>query len=113
MLALSIVLFSHLSFSWWWYPALILVPDISMIGYAFGTRIGAYTYNLAHHKGIAILVWCLGILLTSEGLILAGIVLFGHASMDRLFGYGLKYPDSFHHTHLGQIGKEHDPIVKR
>jgi hypothetical protein len=24
--------------------------------------------------------------------------------MDRIFGYGLKYPDAFQHTHLGWIG---------
>jgi hypothetical protein len=36
---------------------------------------------------------------------LAGIILFTHSSMDRVFGYGLKYPDSFNNTHLGPIGK--------
>jgi hypothetical protein len=25
--------------------------------------------------------------------------------MDRLFGYGLKYPDAFTHTHLGTVGR--------
>jgi uncharacterized protein YbjT (DUF2867 family) len=25
--------------------------------------------------------------------------------MDRVLGYGLKYPDAFKHTHLGTIGK--------
>ena len=34
---LSIFLFSKLEFSWWWYPALILLPDISMIGYVVNT----------------------------------------------------------------------------
>ena len=50
MLLLSIVLFYRLSFAWWWYPTLILSPDLSMIGYVFGNRIGAITYNFAHHK---------------------------------------------------------------
>ena len=36
---------------------------------------------------------------------IAAIILYGHASMDRIFGYGLKFNDSFHHTHLGWIGK--------
>jgi hypothetical protein len=31
--------------------------------------------------------------------------------MDRLFGYGLKYPDAFTHTHLGTIGKSKAPEV--
>jgi hypothetical protein len=25
--------------------------------------------------------------------------------MDRILGYGLKYPDAFQHTHLGIIGQ--------
>jgi hypothetical protein len=37
---------------------------------------------------------------------LAGIILFAHSSMDRLFGYGLKYFTGFSDTHLGKIGKE-------
>ena len=34
---------------------------------------------------------------------LPGIILFGHASMDRIFGYGLKFSDNFKHTHLGNL----------
>ncbi|TDB99096.1 DUF4260 family protein [Actinomadura sp. 7K534] len=28
-----------------------------------------------------------------------------HVGVDRALGYGLKLPDSFRHTHLGEIGK--------
>ena len=52
------------------------------------------------------MIGCMGTFLGSQWLLLAGIVLFGHASMDRLFGYGLKFSDSFHHTHLGKIGRK-------
>ncbi len=38
-------------------------------------------------------------------LVLAGAVLVGHVGMDRLAGYGLKYPTAFRDTHLGRIGK--------
>nr|WP_317038961.1 DUF4260 family protein [Urechidicola croceus] len=34
-----------------------------------------------------------------------GIILFGHASFDRMLGYRLKNSDSFNNTHLGKIGK--------
>ncbi len=31
--------------------------------------------------------------------------------MDRIFGYGLKFGDNFHHTHLGWIGgKNKEPV---
>lgn len=104
MLALSVLLFTDLPFAWWFFPALILAPDLGMRGYAFGDKIGAYAYNLFHHKGIAVLVFALGWWLSDDYLILAGIILFGHASMDRIFGYGLKYEKGFKFTHLGEIG---------
>ena len=40
---------------WWWYLLLVLGPDIGMLGYLVNARIGAVTYNLLHHKGIALL----------------------------------------------------------
>jgi len=36
---------------------------------------------------------------------LMGVILFSHAAMDRIFGYGLTYFDTFNNTHLGEIGK--------
>ncbi|WP_162415627.1 DUF4260 domain-containing protein [Cyclobacterium roseum] len=101
---LSIILFKHLGYSWWVYPALLLLPDLSMVGYLVNTRTGAWLYNLFHHKLVAILILVLGYWFTISGLTLAGVILFGHSAMDRIFGYGLKLPDNFKHTHLGWIG---------
>lgn len=36
---------------------------------------------------------------------LAGVILLGHSSLDRVLGYGLKHADSFQNTHLGVIGR--------
>jgi len=105
MFSLSIFLFAKLSFAWWWYLVLILTPDLSMLGYLANTRTGALVYNFFHHKAVAIVVYIAGFYLNNEGLQLAGVILFGHSSMDRMLGYGLKYPDSFQNTHLGVIGK--------
>lgn len=105
MFGLGIYLFSTLGMEWWWFLILILLPDISMIGYAFGNKIGAFSYNLFHHKGVAILVYLLGIYLNNTTVQLIGIILFSHSAMDRIFGYGLKYTTSFQDTHLGKIGK--------
>jgi hypothetical protein len=103
LFGLSIYLFSLLALQWWWFPLLILAPDIGMVGYAFGAKVGAATYNIFHHRAIAVLVLTLGWYYGSVWVELAGIILFGHCAMDRIFGYGLKYGDSFHHTHLGWI----------
>ena len=101
---------------WWAYLLLLLGPDIGMLGYLVNTRVGAITYNLFHHKGIALLVAALALgsdllnlaLATpglGHGLLLTTIILYGHSSMDRALGYGLKFGDHFQHTHLGWIGK--------
>ena len=108
MFGLSIYLFNRLSFAWWWYLVLILTPDLSMLGYLVNTRTGAMVYNFFHHKGVAIVVYVTGLSLNNEVLQLIGLILFGHSSMDRMLGYGLKYPDSFQNTHLGLIGKERE-----
>ena len=105
MFILGIFMFNQLDFNWWWFIVLILTPDISMLGYIINTRIGALLYNVFHHKGIAILTYFIGFYIQNEILQLIGIILFSHASFDRIFGYGLKFSDSFKNTHLGKIGK--------
>lgn len=104
---LAFLLFRTLDVAWWWYPVLLLTPDVSMLGYLLGPRVGAGMYNLVHHKGVAIVTYGLGLGLGNTTLQLAGLVLLGHSSLDRAVGYGLKYPDSFQHTHLGWIGRAH------
>lgn len=103
---LSIVLFSQLEYAWWVFPACILLPDLSMIGYLFNPKTGAQLYNLFHHKLLAIIILILGFWFHSSLLLLAGIILFGHSAMDRIFGYGLKFNDNFKHTHMGWIGEK-------
>ena len=105
MFILGLYLFQGLDYSWWWFVALILVPDIGMLGYLISSKIGAIVYNIFHHKGIAILFFLIGIYFQNEVLKLIGVILFSHASMDRIFGYGLKYFNAFNNTHIGIIGK--------
>ena len=102
---------------WGLYLLLLLGPDIGMVGYLINTQVGATTYNLLHHKGFAVLIALLGVMLglisvhdpgsrgADMALYMSAVILYGHASMDRVFGYGLKFGDNFHHTHLGWIGK--------
>jgi len=108
MTAIGIYLLSlynlHLSF-WIWIP-LFFTPDIGMLGYLINTRIGAFTYNIFHHKGIAIALAAAGYYLGNDVLTAAGILLFAHSSFDRIMGYGLKYADSFKNTHLGSLEKK-------
>ena len=102
---LSILLFNQLDYPWWLFPAVLLLPDLSMIGYLINSKVGAGLYNFFHHKFIAIAIFAAGFYLHQPLLTLAGIILFGHAAMDRIFGYGLKFNDDFKNTSLGWIGK--------
>jgi Domain of unknown function (DUF4260) len=102
----GIYLFNQLDYAWWWFLVLILAPDLSMIGYVFGNKLGAFFYNLFHHRAIAILIYLAGIYSSNNLIQLSGIILFAHSSMDRMMGYGLKYETGFKFTHLGEIGKK-------
>lgn len=105
MLVICIYALYLLKVDWWYYPIMFLGPDISMLGYLFGNKAGATIYNIFHHKGIAILVFSSAIITHSWLAEVAGIILFGHSSMDRMMGYGLKYFKGFKYTHLSEIGK--------
>ena len=111
MFLLGIFAFGFLHFEWWWFPALLLTPDIGMFGYLFGNKAGAISYNIFHHKAVAVLVFMAGFYFTSEIFQLAGIILFSHSAFDRMLGYGLKYEKGFKFTHLGKIGGE-EPRLK-
>ena len=104
LFVLGIFMFGLLGYQWWWFLVLILTPDIGMLGYLFGKKTGAFAYNLFHHKGLAIILYFVGMYFSSPIIQLAGIILFSHASLDRVLGYGLKYNKGFKYTHLGEIG---------
>ena len=106
LLLLGVCGFAATDWSWWWFAALFFLPDVSMAAYLFGPKAGAWTYNLFHHFGVAVLLYLAGSYFSTAELELAGIMMFSHSSFDRLLGYGLKYTDSFQFTHLGKIGKK-------
>jgi hypothetical protein len=89
----------------------IFSPDISMLGYLVNARTGAFIYNFFHHKGIAILLTAAGYYFKLEVLLSIGILLFAHASFDRIWGYGLKYASDFKDTHLGSLEKKMIPTT--
>jgi len=101
---LTLFLFDQLNVSWWWFFGLLFAPDISMLGYMINSKIGALAYNIFHYKALAIFLVLIGFYAANLMLEVAGIILFAHASFDRIWGYGLKYDKGFKYTHLGEIG---------
>ncbi|MEM7738862.1 MAG: DUF4260 domain-containing protein [Deinococcota bacterium] len=104
-LGLSLWLFFTLGIAWWLYLLFLLAPDIGMLGYLVSPRTGSLLYNLFHHKGIAIILLIVGLASGLNWLAFIGTLLLGHAALDRVLGYGLKYSDAFGHTHLGWVGQ--------
>ena len=99
----TLIAFHYLPFPGWYFPLLLFVPDVSIIGYLVSPRVGAVTYNVAHHKGLALIIGGLGIAVSIPWMQLVGLIMFAHSSFDRLLGFGLKHLDSFKHTHLGNL----------
>ena len=48
MLAGSVLLYWANGGSWWLFALLLLAPDLSMLGYLAGPRVGAVVYNAFH-----------------------------------------------------------------
>ncbi|WP_354334720.1 DUF4260 family protein [Pedobacter sp. CG_S7] len=63
------------------------------------------SYNLFHHRAVAILVSDFRILMAKNLFNAIGVLLFANASFDRLLGFGLKYNDQIMHTHLSWMIK--------
>lgn len=97
---------------WWWVIlAAFLAFDLSMLGYVRSTAAGATSYNLVHNYAFPALAGVAALVLEPASLAAstaAGVLACAwafHVGVDRALGYGLKLPDSFRNTHLGQIGK--------
>ena len=93
--------FALIDGSWIAYAVLLLAPDLGMVGYLSDTRWGAVTYNLVHNEALPIALLVGGLVTGSPMLIGGALILGAHVGMDRGLGFGLKFPESFKHTHLG------------
>jgi Domain of unknown function (DUF4260) len=102
----SIVAFGWSGASWWLFAALILAPDLSILFYLAGPRLGAVSYNALHvYLGPIVLLGAAAALAAPTGIAIA-LIWSAHIGIDRVLGYGLKYGDGFTSTHLGRIGRQ-------
>jgi hypothetical protein len=88
---------------WLAFIPLLIVPDVSAIGFVRDARLGAATYNVAHNLVTAGAVLGLGLWLAIGWLAIIGAILLAHIGMDRVAGYGLKYPTTFKDTHFQHV----------
>ena len=103
VLTLALLFYGHTGSSGWMLALLILAPDLAMLGYLAGAKVGAAIYNLIHAYVLpgALAVFALG---TANSLALSlSLIWFAHIGADRLLGYGLKYPTEFKDTHFSRV----------
>ena len=97
--------FHFYSGTWGLYLALFFIPDLSFAFYLITKKIGAIAYNVFHHQGVLVLLFLIGYFVKEDYIMKLALIFLAHSTFDRVAGYGLKYFDSFDHTHLGWIGK--------
>ena len=103
--ALSAVFYARTDASWWLFAALWLTPDLSMLGYLAGANWGARIYNAIHTYITPATLAVSALLLHTPALVPVALIWINHIGVDRLMGYGLKYPNGFKWTHLGKLGE--------
>mgnify|MGYP006353251689 FL=1 len=99
----ALVLYFDAGYGWLVLVLLILAPDLSALGYLAGPRIGALTYDLAHTYAGPIALGVAGVLAGSGTATQLALVWLAHIGVDRMIGYGLKYPTGFRDTHLQRV----------
>jgi Domain of unknown function (DUF4260) len=103
ILAVSVLLYWQMHFGWLMFAILLLMPDISMVGYLCGVKIGASVYNLVHTLIGPLLLIGFSLLTARTSLLAYGLIWTAHIGMDRVMGFGLKYPTNFKDTHLQRV----------
>lgn len=105
VLAASAIGYAHAEPRWALFAGLFLVPDLSMLGYLAGRRVGATAYNAGHSYLAPALLAGLGVLLSQPLAWSVALIWVAHIGFDRMLGYGLKSAEGFGHTHLSRVGK--------
>jgi hypothetical protein len=101
--AFAAALYAQTGASWWLFVALWLVPDLSMLGYLVSPGFGARIYNAIHSYVTPGTLAVCALLLKSPAVMPFALIWVNHIGVDRLLGYGLKYPAGFGWTHLGRM----------
>jgi hypothetical protein len=103
ILVAALVLYFESGFGWLLLVVLFLVPDVSFAAYAFGPRVGTLAYDTLHTELLPVALATIGVVAELEGATQVALIWLAHIGLDRLLGYGLKYPTAFRDTHLQRV----------
>lgn len=101
-IAAVVVYFDH-GYAWWLFLAVILAPDLSMIGFVLGPAPGSATYNCAHTYVGPVILAAVGLAADATAPTELALIWLAHIGVDHMLGYGLKYPSAFKDTHLQRV----------
>lgn len=104
LLILTLLLYHDLHLNWILFAVLFLAPDLLMLGYLAGPRVGSACYNLGHLLVLPVILLLFAIATHRHTLMAPALIWLAHIFFDRLLGYGLKYPAAFKDTHLQRVG---------
>ncbi len=79
----AIVAYAMAGGSWTLFALLVLAPDLSMLGYLAGPRIGAVTYNAFHILVWPVLLVLVGLSMDSQKAMEIALIWLVHISVDR------------------------------
>lgn len=96
----AVTLYASLDLSWWLFAGLLLAPDVFMVGYLSGPRLGALLYNTGHTYVVPLGLGAVAYTASAPWAGAVAVIWVAHIGMDRALGYGLKHPSGFHDTHL-------------
>lgn len=103
VLTLSVYFYWAIQSSWLLFILLLFVPDLSMLGYLASPKVGAISYNIFHTYSLPIIVIFSGLFFVNAIVLSIGLIWLAHIGMDRMLGYGLKYPTHFKDTHFNRV----------
>ena len=100
----GVIFFYHsLGASWIFFAAIVLWPDISMLGYLVNPKLGSRLYNTVHTEVLPVVLAALSFAQHRTSVLAFAIIWLCHIGFDRLIGAGLKYPTFFKDTHLQRV----------
>lgn len=99
----TLIAYGQNEFSWWMFILLLLTPDLAALGYLHSEAIGSLCYNFAHTYVLPIALGLFALLLNFELGFQLAIIWLAHIGLDRMVGYGLKYPNGFKQTHFNKV----------
>jgi hypothetical protein len=99
----SLALYLDADFSVLALILLFLLPDLAIPLWLVNPRVGAAAYNAVHTTLFPLVLGAAGVIGDSSTAVQVALIWLGHIGVDRMLGYGLKYPTQFQDTHLQRV----------